>query len=164
MRDAGQVEALARGRYRLADAAPRAEPDLVTVAAKVPRGVICLTSPLAFYDLTTEVPHAVWVAVPRNSEPPRLNHPPARVVRVSPGPYAAGVDTHRLDGVPVKVYGREKTLADCFKHRREVGLDTALEAVRRYKAQGRGGVEGVLRHAAVCRVARVARPYLEAML
>ena len=164
VRDAGQVEALARGLYRLADAAPLSEPDLVTVAAKVPRGVICLVSALAFHDLTTQVPHEVWVAVPRNSEPPRLNHPPVRVVRLSPGPYAAGVETHRLDGVPVKVYGREKTLADCFKHRREVGLDTTLEAVRRYKAQGRIDVEAVLRHAAACRVTRVARPYLEALL
>ena len=66
--------------------------------------------------------------------------------------------------MPVKVYSREKTLADCFKHRSEVGLDTALEAVRRYKAQGRVDAEAVLRYAAVCRVARVARPYLEALL
>lgn len=164
MRDAGQVEPLARGLYRLADTAPLAHPDLVTVAAKVPRGVICLVSALAFHDLTTQIPHEVWLAVPRNSEPPRLDYPPVRVVRLSPGPYEAGAETHRLDGVPVKVYSREKTLADCFKHRSEVGLDTALEAVRRYKAQGRVDAEAVLRYAAVCRVARVARPYLEALL
>ena len=64
----------------------------------------------------------------------------------------------------VKVYGREKTLADCFKHRNEVGLDTVLEAVRRYKGQGRVDADALLRYAAVCRVARVARPYLEALL
>ncbi len=164
MRDAGQVESLARGLYRLADAAPLANPDLVTVAAKVPRGVVCLVSALAFHDLTTQIPHEVWVAVPRNSEPPRLDYPPIRVVRLSRGAYEAGIETHRLDEVPVKVYSREKTLADCFKHRGEVGLDTTLEAVRRYKAQGRVDAEAILRHAAVCRVARVMRPYLEALL
>lgn len=164
MRDAGQVEALARGLYRLADAPPLGHPDLVTVAAKVPHGVVYLVSALAFHDLTTQVPHEVWIAVPRNSEPPRLDYPPVRVVRLSRAPYEAGVETHQLDGVAVKVYSREKTLADCFKHRGEVGLDTALEAVRRYKAQGRIDVDAILRHAAVCRVARVARPYLEALL
>lgn len=164
MRDTGEVESLARGLYRLVDAAPLAHPDLVTVAAKVPHGVVYLVSALAYHDLTTQIPHEVWLAVPRNSEPPRLDYPPTRVVRLSPAPYEAGVETHQLDGVGVKVYSREKTIADCFKHRNEVGLDTVLEAVRRYKGQGRVDADALLRYAAVCRVARVARPYLEALL
>lgn len=164
MRDAGEVESLARGLYRLVDTAPLAHPDLVTVTARVPHGVVYLVSALAYHDLTTQVPHEVWLAVPRNSEPPRLDYPPVRVVRLSPAPYAAGIETHQLDGVSVKVYSREKTLADCFKHRNEIGLDTVLEAVRRYKGQGRVDADALLRYAAVCRVARVARPYLEALL
>ncbi len=164
MRDAGQLETLARGLYRLTDAEPSANPDLLTVAAKIPHGVVYLISALAFHDMTTQVPHEVWLGVPRNSEPPRLTYPPVRVVRLSPGPYGAGIETHKMDGVQVKVYSREKTIADCFKHRNEVGLDTALEAVRLYKAQGRVDADAILRYAAVCRVAKVARPYLEALL
>lgn len=164
MRDTGQVETLARGLYRLVEAAPLANPDLVTVAAKVPHGVVYLLSALAFHEMTTQVPHEVWLAVPRNSEPPRLDYPPVRVVRLSPAPYDTGIEAHKLDGVSVKVYSREKTLADCFKHRSEVGLDTVLEAVRVYKAQGRVDADAIMRYAAVCRVARVARPYLEALL
>lgn len=164
MRDSGQVEALARGLYRLADAPPLSNPDLVTIAAKVPHGVVYLVSALAFHEMTTQIPHAVWIAVPRNSEPPRLDYPPIRVVRLSPAPYEAGIETHQIDGVKVKVYSREKTLADCFKHRGEVGLDTVLEAVRMYKALGQVDVDAILRYAAVCRVARVARPYLESLL
>jgi predicted transcriptional regulator of viral defense system len=164
MRDAGTVEPLARGVYRLADDPAPTDPDLVTVAAKVPRGVIYLISALAFHEMTTQIPHEVWIAVPRNSEPPRLEYPPLRVVRLSQAPYEAGIETHKLDGVSVKVYSREKTLADCFKHRNEIGLDTVLEAVRLYKARGRVHVDAILRYAAICRVANVARPYLEALL
>jgi predicted transcriptional regulator of viral defense system len=164
MRDAGQLETLARGLYRLADAEPPSQPDLLTVAAKVPHAVVYLISALAFHEMTTQVPHEVWLGVPRNSEPPRLDYPPIRVVRLSPGPYEAGIETHQLDGVRVKVYSREKTIADCFKHRNEIGLDTVLEAVRMYKAQGRVDADALLRYAAVCRVARVARPYLETLL
>jgi predicted transcriptional regulator of viral defense system len=164
MRDAGQIEALARGLYRLTDSPSLGHPDLVTVAAKIPHGVVYLISALAFHEMTTQVPHQVWIAVPRNSEPPRLDYPPIRVIRLSQAPYEAGIETHHLDGLPVKVYSREKTLADSFKHRGVVGLDTVLEAVRLYKAQGRTDVDAVLRYAAVCRVARVARPYLEALL
>src|SRR5262245_56018833 len=61
MRDAGQVEAMARGLYRLADAPPLGNPDLVTVATKVPHEVVYLISALAFHELTTQVPHEVWI-------------------------------------------------------------------------------------------------------
>ncbi|HXU24388.1 MAG TPA: type IV toxin-antitoxin system AbiEi family antitoxin domain-containing protein [Tepidiformaceae bacterium] len=98
MRDSGEVEALARGLYRLADSTPLGHADLVTVAAKAPRGVVCLISALAFHEMTTQVPHEVWIAVSRNSEPPRLDYPPLRVVRMSPASYEAGIETHRLDG------------------------------------------------------------------
>jgi predicted transcriptional regulator of viral defense system len=164
LRDSGRIEPLSRGLYRLADAPPLGNPDLVTVALRVPRGVVCLISALAFHDLTTQVPHEVSVAVPRDSEPPRIDYPPVRVFRFSPAPFAAGVDTHRLDGIPVRVYCREKTLADCFKYRNTVGLDTALEAVRLYRQQGRVNVTRLLEFARVCRVSRVMRPYLEALL
>jgi predicted transcriptional regulator of viral defense system len=164
LRDAGAIEQLSRGLYRLADAPPLGNPDLVTVALRVPKGVVCLISALAFHDLTTQVPHEVSVAVPRDSEPPRIDYPPVRVFRFSPAPFAAGVEPHRLDGIPVRVYGREKTLADCFKYRSTIGLDTALEAVRLHRQQGRVNVNRLLEFAKVCRVSRVMRPYLEALL
>lgn len=160
----GEFASLARSLYRLADAPPLGNPELVTVAAKVPHGVVYLVSALAFHEMTTQIPHEVWVAVPRNREPPRLEYPPLRIVRLSQAPYEAGIETHKLDGVNVKVYNREKTLADCFKHRNEIGLDTVLESIRMYKAQGRIDADAILRFAAICRVAQVARPYLEALL
>jgi predicted transcriptional regulator of viral defense system len=164
MRDGHQVEVLARGLYRLVDAPSLGNPDLVTVAVKVPRGVIYLVSALAFHEMTTQIPHEICIAVPRNTEPPRLDYPPIRVVRLSQAPYEAGIETRRLDKVAVKVDSREKTLADCFKHRNEIGLDTVLEAVRMYKAQRRVNVDAILRFASICRVVRVARPYLESLL
>jgi len=164
MRDAGIVEMLSRGLYRLADAPPLANPDLVTVALKVPRGVVCLISALAHHQLTTQIPHEVYVAIPRDSEPPRLDYPPVRVFRFNPRSYGAGVETHALDGVSVRIYSREKTLADCFKYRNKIGLDTVLEALRLYKEQGRIDVAALLRYAALCRVAKIMRPYLEAIL
>lgn len=164
MRDAGQIESLARGLYRLTNGAPPANPDLVTVAARIPQGVLCLISALAFHELTTQIPHEIWVAVPRDSRPPRLIHPPIRVFRMSAAAYRAGIEKHALDGVTAQVYSREKTLADCFKYRNQVGLDVVLEALRRYKEQGRPKVEAILRYAKICRVDRVARPYLESIL
>jgi len=76
MRDSGALEAISRGVYRLANSPPLGNPDIVTVATRVPGGVICLISALAFYELTTQIPHEVHVALPRGAEEPRLEHPP----------------------------------------------------------------------------------------
>lgn len=164
MLDEGQIERLSRGLYRLTDAPPLGEPDLVTVTAKIPQGVICLVSALAFHDLTTQIPHAVYVAVPRNSKPPRLDHPPLRVFRFDPRAYKEGVESHTIDGVTVRVFSAEKTLADCFKYRNKIGLDTAVEALRRYAESRKVDRAALLRAAEACRVDKVMRPYLEAVL
>lgn len=162
--DEGLLERLGRGLYRLADAPPLEQPDLVVVARRSPKGVVCLISALAFHGLTAEIPHEVYLAVPRDSEPPRIDYPPVRVFRMGAKAFGEGIEVHAIDSVPVRVYSREKTLADCFKYRTTIGLDTALEALRRYRDQGRPDVESILRAARACRVERVIRPYLEATL
>jgi predicted transcriptional regulator of viral defense system len=164
LHQAGVVERLSRGLYRLATLPPLGEPDLVTVALRVPRGVICLVSALAFHELTTQIPHEVSLAIARGAEPPRIEHPPVRIFWFSGRAFTAGVETHSVDGVPVRVYGAAKTVADCFKYRNKLGIETAVEALRLYLRKRQKSLDEILRHARVCRVERVMRPYLEAQL
>jgi predicted transcriptional regulator of viral defense system len=105
---------------------PLREPDLATVAKRVPGGVVCLISALAFHELTTQIPHEVHLALRRSARTPALAYPPLHVFRFSDAAFAAGIELHLLDGVPVRIYGPEKTLADCFKFRNKIGLDVAL--------------------------------------
>ena len=164
LRDRGEIEQIARGLFRLAELPPPGEPDLLTVAKKVPQAVFCLLTALAFHRLTTQVPHAVEVALPRTARVPRLDHPPIKVFRFSSESLNAGIETHMLDGVSIRVYCREKTLADVFKYRNKVGLDVALEALRAYRSQPKRDFQAVLKYARICRVENVIRPYLEATL
>ena len=164
LRDSGRIELLSRGLYRLADAPSLGNPDLVTVALKIPNGVLCLISALAWHELTTQIPHEICVAIPRGSEPPRLSYPPVRHFWFSGPAYSDGIETHSVDNVPIRIYSREKTLADCFKHRNRIGLDTVLESLKAYRHQGRVNVESLLHYAGICRVRRVIQPYLEAVL
>jgi len=164
MLNSGTLDRVSRGVYRLAESRPLGNPDLVTVATRVPRGVICLISALAFHELTTQIPHEVHLALPRGAEEPRLDHPPIRTYRFTGGAFTQGVETHKLDGVIVRVYSPEKTLADCFKFRNRVGLDTAMEAVRLYRERRSVKVDDLMRYAAICRVKKIIRPYLEAIL
>ena len=164
MRDQGVVEQVSRGLYRLADLPALRDPDLVTVALRIPAGVVCLISALAYHEITTQIPHEVHLALPRGTEPPRLNHPPLRVFWFTGRSYTEGIETHKVDGVGLRVYSPEKTLADCFKYRNKLGLDTVLEALRLYRSRKRPNVDDLMKFARVCRVEKVMRPYLEALL
>ena len=163
LRDSGRLVSVSRGVYRLAELPEPSYPDLVVVATRVPRAVVCLISALSFHDITTQVPHEVHIALPRGARSPRLDHPPVRVFRLTGRAYSEGVETHSVGGVAVRIYSPEKTVADCFKFRGKIGLDVAVEALRLARERKRISVRSLLRYARVCRVERVMMPYLEAL-
>jgi hypothetical protein len=108
MRDAGVIELVSRGLYRLASLNPLAHPDRVTVATRVPQGVLCLISALSFHDLTTQVPHTIDVALERGTRKPRLDYPPTRFYWFSGPAFSDGHGTHEVDGAFVRIYGPGK--------------------------------------------------------
>ena len=164
LRAGGEIEQVARGLFRLSALPPLAEPDLVTVAKKVPQAVFCLLTALAFHRLTTHVPHTVAIALLRTARAPRLDHPPLEVFHFSPASLNAGIEHATVDGVTLRMYSAEKTLADVFKYRHRLGIDVALEALRTYSKRRKRDWPLVLASARVCRVENVMRPYLEAVM
>lgn len=164
LREEGQIVAVARGLYRLADAPELSDPELATVAAKIPSAVVCLLSALAFHNITTQIPHQVFIALPRHATYPRLEHPPLRIFQFSRAPYEAGIERNLVEGVELKVYSPAKTVVDCFKFRNQVGLDVALEALRDAWRHKMVTMDDLWRFAQVCRVTNVMRPYLESVV
>jgi hypothetical protein len=65
-----------------------------------------------------------------------------------------------LEGVP----GVAKTLADLFRYRGELGVEVAVEALREAWEERQFAMEDLMRAARACRVERVMRPYLEAVI
>jgi len=104
------------------------------------------------------------VALPRGAEEPRLDYPPIKTYRFTGQAFSAGIDNHVLDGISIRIYSPEKTLADCFKFRNKVGLDSVIEAIRFYRERRNIKVDDLLHYATICRVNRIMRPYLEAVL
>ncbi len=164
MRDGGLLERLDRGLYRLAELPPLSDPDMVTVARKIPDGVICLISALHFHDMTTQIPHAVSIAVPRGKEPPRLGYPPTKIYAFSGKAFTAGIEEHVIDATPIRVYSAEKTIADCFKYRNKLGMEIIREALQFYREKRKPDRRKLLQFARICRVEKAMRPYLEAFL
>jgi predicted transcriptional regulator of viral defense system len=159
----GLVEREARGIYTASKHPVAAEHTLATVAKQVPGGVFCLLTALRFHELTTQAPTEVWITLPEKARKPRLDHPRLRVTRFSGPALTEGIETHRVEGVDVRLYSAAKTVADCFKYRNKVGIDVAVEALRDFSRRHRGGATELARYARICRVSRVMQPYLDAI-
>ena len=162
--DKGIIERLSRGLYRLANLKPLESPDLVSVSKRVPEGVFCLISALAFFEMTTQIPHEIYLAVERNSRPPNIDYPPVRVFRFNKEAFNEGVETYTVDGYPLRIYTPEKTLVDCFKYRNKIGMDTVIEALKLYGERKKVKVNELMRYAKICRVEKVMKPYLESVI
>jgi len=161
----GALERVGPGRYQLPTKRRTTEHhDLVVAASAAPASVVCLISALRFHGIGTQVPHQVWIAVPRGCRVPRLQSPPIRVVNVSPALFEIGAEKHRIEGIDVRVYNVARTVADCFRFRNRVGLDVALEALAEAWRGKRLNLDELNRIAKRLRVQRVIQPYLETVV
>lgn len=164
MVSAGIITREGRGLYCLKNNANLSSPDLVKVSLLIPKAVICLTSALYYYQLTTQIPTAVTIALPNNMRTPKIEYPPIEAVKLSPKIYSAGVEIHDVDGKQLKIYSIEKTITDCFKFRSKIGKEVAIEALKDYVQKYRPNIPELLKYAKLNRVEKLIKPYLETIL
>lgn len=164
LRDSGRIEMISRGVYRLSELDALSSPDISIIAARVPGAVLCLVSALSFHNLTTQIPYKVSIAIEREAKIPRIDYPPVSVHRFSGKSFTSGIETHITDGVNIRIYDAEKTLADCFKFRNKIGMEVVLESLKFYRSRHRFDIEKLLEYARICRVKKIMKPYLEAVL
>jgi len=157
----GQLVQPARGVYAVAGHEPTLHHSLAAVSKRIPRGVVCLISALAYHEIGTQLPSVVWLAINQRSRPLVTKGLPVRIVRFSGRALTEGVQEHKIEGATVWVTNPAKTIADCFKFRNKVGLDVALEALRDAWRKRKVTMADLDRFAKIDRVTNVMRPYLE---
>jgi predicted transcriptional regulator of viral defense system len=159
----GEVVRLTRGLYQLTDAQLDTSHSLAEAAKRLPKGVVCLVSALAFHGLTDQLPKKVWLAIGKKDWEPKPDGTPIRIVRFTDKLLAEGVETHLIEAVPVKVFGAARTVADCFRHRSKVGLSVAIEGLQEALRQRKATPAEIARQAERGGISTVIRPYLEAL-
>lgn len=166
LRNQGVIELMSRGVYRLAGDVQLTEKlDLALIAKRLPKGVICLTSALAFHGLTSQIPHYVYVAYQQGWRQPKLNYPPVKIFRFSKKSFNAGIERHHCNGMEISIYSAAKTVVDCFKFRNKIGLDVALEALKNYWRKNKNAtVNELIKHARINRVEKIIKPYIDGVL
>ncbi|MER8370600.1 type IV toxin-antitoxin system AbiEi family antitoxin domain-containing protein [Mesorhizobium sp. M0902] len=164
MTDAGDLVRLGRGLYQDPErVGENVAHDLAEATRLVPNGVISLVSALRHHGLTTQLPHAVWMTIPHKARTPAMTGLQFEIVRATGEALTAGIEQVPIEGVDVPIYGVAKTVADCFKHRRHVGEDVAIEALRESLRQRRTTPSELMQFAAIDRVVRRMEPFIKAM-
>jgi predicted transcriptional regulator of viral defense system len=160
----GKIERAGRGLYYSPDIKITEHHSLAEAAKQVPKGVVCLLSALQFHELTTQAPSEIWLAIDPKAHKPISDSVMLRIARFSGAALSAGIEEHSIEGVKVKIYCPAKTVADCFKYRNKIGVDVAIEALRDCLRKKRAKIDEIWKYAKICRVGRVMKPYMEAIL
>jgi predicted transcriptional regulator of viral defense system len=160
---AGTVEKVEPGLYRLAAAEPSEFETLAMVASVVPAAIVCLLSALGLHRIGTQAPHEIRLALDRKARKPAHLPVRVRIVRFSGAALTYGIETRAILGVSVGVTSPARTIVDCFRYRRKLGLDVALKALRDAIRTRKATADAIMRAAEVCHARTVISPYLEAL-
>ena len=160
----GLIEKVGHGLYRSRTVPYSTNMELAQACVAVPKGVIFLTSALAYYRLTTFNPPEICVAVEHKSKVVLPEAPPIQLHYLSQRYHQMSVNVVSAQNVEIRIYNREKTLCDCLRFRNTIGIDICLEALKSYIDSPEASIDKLLRHADQCRVGDLMRRYLEAMI
>lgn len=161
LRDKGKLTLITEGFYRLSELDDLQEPDLVTVALRAPKAVICLISALSLHGITTQIPHEVDIALPVGTKPPQISYPPIHAYHFSNSTYDDGIEIKLFDGVEIKVYDPAKTLVDCFRFEHAVGIDIAIEGLKLARQQRKCKATQIMKYAKAAKIQDKIRPFVQ---
>lgn len=125
-----RIERIGHGVYRGVESTVDADfqwEDLIIIAKSIPQGVVCLTSALALYELTDEMPREHWIAVSHSTTAPKRES--TRIVRMRD--MNTGKTTHTIGQETVSIFDRERTIVDAFRYlSKEIAIKALKAAVR----------------------------------
>jgi len=161
--DSGVITKVKNGIYKL-EGTFVSNQGLIEISRAIPEGVICLTSALDYYDLTTFIPSTVSIAIYFKSWRPKIDYPPVDFYYFSKKLFELGIKEERIEKYKIRIYDIEKTVCDCFRYRNKIGIDTAKEALSEYLKRKDRNLEKLLSYAEICRVKSIIETWLQAMV
>ncbi len=160
----GTIEKIKPGLYKLIDYPWDEHSSFFDICQSKNSAVICLSSALEYYGLTTFIPGEITVAVPHNTDKFQLDYPPIRVFYFSDNFYKVGIRKINIGKGVFKIYNQEKTIADMFRYRKKLGEDIALEGLKNYLKQKDANINKLREYAEICQVKTTMFPYLKALV
>ncbi len=160
----GKIERIKRGLYRWCGMNDVRNLGIVDVSTAIPGGVICLLSALSFYSLTTAKPMEISIAIHKKRKVVKPDYPPTKIYYFKEDIFKAGIQEHKIGGIPILIYDKEKTICDCIKYRHQLGMDIVKEALNEYLKNSNRDLEMLINHSEVCNIKPVMKNYLEILI
>lgn len=141
------------------------ESDFYYSRAYAPKGVICLLSAAAYYRLTTFIPDAVDVAIPRKAKISTMpDWPQMNVHYYTDDRHELGVTTVKEGGNEFQIYDMEKTVVDIVFYKEKVGIEETKEILVTYLQRKDRNLNRLLRYAKLMKCDKAMRQYLEVLV
>ena len=162
MLDAEKVVQIKRGLYRHIDFAEEASwGDVCRIA---PQAVICLFSAWRFYELSTQIPTEIHVAIPAKKKVLLPDYPPIKLYYWDKRFYETGIIQTTYNEEQITIYDIEKSVCDAIRYRNKVGIDLTSEILRNYLKRKDRNLDKLIKYADNMRIANVLNQYLTVMI
>jgi len=127
----------------------------------IPGGVVCMFSAWEHYELSTQVPNAICVAIPRKRKLVLPEFPPITLYYWSDHLLEFGIIQADVHGHRVHITDLERSVCDAIKYRNKIGLDVCAEILKAYLYRTDRNIAKLLEYAKNLRVAATLKKYLE---
>ena len=162
--DEGKLLKLNKSYYENAEYCGE-ESDFYYVEAYAPKGIICLLSAAVYYNLTTYIPVAVDVAIPRKAKVSTMpDWPQMNVHHYTDSRHELGITTVREGKNEFQIYDIEKTVVDIVFYREKVGIEETREILVTYLRRMDRNLNRLLKYAELMKCDKVMRQYLEVLV
>ncbi len=162
--DEGKLLKLNKSYYENAEYCGE-ESDFYYVEAYAPKGIICLLSAAVYYNLTTYIPVAVDVAIPRKAKVSTMpDWPQMNVHHYTDSRHELGITTVREGKNEFQIYDIEKNVVDIVFYREKVGIEETREILVTYLRRMDRNLNRLLKYAELMKCDKVMRQYLEVLV
>lgn len=150
----GIIEKVRYGYYQLLDSENLSE--AVTVTRLFPDAILCMDTALFYYRYSDRTPLAWHLAVSKDSSKSRfkINYPFVKPYYIEPSLLKLGITNGKIDGNPVRIYDKERTICDCLRYIGKMDKEIFNTAIRRYVDDTAKEVPRLLEYAKKMHVAK----------
>lgn len=120
-------------------------------------------SAASVHDLTTFTPSEYHVAIPHKRKITLADYPPIKLYYWDQNLFSLGQEEKLINGIPIRVFDKEKTVCDIVKFHSKAGEDLVKEVLNEYlKTKGRN-LNKLLQYSKKLRVYTVVKNYLSVL-
>ena len=154
----GYIVRVKKGVYMLSD---ELADTMIDIESIVPGGVLCLYSAWSYYELSTQIPTAFFVAIDTHRRVVVPDYPPITLCYWQEKYRELGTVQTEIAGHKVRITDLEKSVCDAVKFRNKVGIDVSSEVLHSYLRRPDKDITKLMNYASVMRIGGTMKTYLE---